>query len=467
VKWAALAAPFSLWPEAGRADRAIRRPDDAALPAAAVRAESPIELTAPPARSASRPLIPAAFRVRSFRFQWSADLLTSWAFEMETVVLGWYIVTHTGSVLLLTVFGSLQYVGTLAAPMFGVLGDRLGGRAMLCAMRAAYATLAAALTALALAGVLTPGWVLVVAGLAGIVRPNDLAMRNTLIGATIPAGHLMGALGLSRATADSARLVGALAGATLSSTLGVGRTYLFVTAFYVASLALTLGVSRGPSRTPAAGSLQPGSALAGTGRDLREGLVHVARTPVLLAMVLLAFLVNLTAYPTTNGLLPYVAQRIYHVDATGLGWLVASFAGGGLLASVATVLTTGARHPERATVVATAAWHAALLVFGHVESMGAGVVTLLVAGFAQNVAMIGVAAALLAGAEPGFRGRVMGVRTLAIYGLPTGLLLAGLLIDLLGFPLTNTLFALLGLTVTAGIGLRWRDTLWRRPRVPR
>jgi hypothetical protein len=25
-----------------------------------------------------------AFRVRSFRFQWSADLLTSWAFEMET-----------------------------------------------------------------------------------------------------------------------------------------------------------------------------------------------------------------------------------------------------------------------------------------------------------------------------------------------------------------------------------------------
>jgi hypothetical protein len=29
-----------------------------------------------------------AFRVRSFRFQWCADLLTSWAFEMETLVLG-------------------------------------------------------------------------------------------------------------------------------------------------------------------------------------------------------------------------------------------------------------------------------------------------------------------------------------------------------------------------------------------
>ncbi len=407
-------------------------------------------------------MILPAFRVRSFRFQWSADLLTSWAFEMETVVLGWYVVTHTGSVLLLTIFGSLQYVGTLAAPMFGVLGDQHGGRAMLCAMRAIYTALAALLTVLALAGALTPGWVLAVAALAGVVRPNDLAMRNTLIGATIPASHLLGALGLSRATADSARVVGALAGATLSSTLSLGHTYFFVIAFYLASLVLTLNVSR--VRTELMGAVRSPSSLAGTRRDLREGLAYVARTPTLLAMVLLAFLVNLTAYPATNGLLPYVAQRIYHVDATGLGWLVASFAGGGLVASIGTVLTTGARHSERATVVAAAAWHAALLVFGHVETMSAGVVALLIAGFAQNVSMIGVAATLLANAEPRLRGRVMGVRTLAIYGLPVGLLIAGVLIDRLGFPWTNTLFALLGLMLTGWIGFHWRDALWRRPR---
>ena len=33
----------------------------------------------------------APFRVRSFRFQWPADLLTSWGIEMENLVLGWYI----------------------------------------------------------------------------------------------------------------------------------------------------------------------------------------------------------------------------------------------------------------------------------------------------------------------------------------------------------------------------------------
>jgi MFS family permease len=153
-------------------------------------------------------LIIAAFRVRSFRFQMPADLLTSWAFEMETLILGWYVMVHTGSVLLLTVFGSLQFLGTLAAPMFGVLGDRLGGRIMLCAMRATFAILAALLMLLSLTGTLTPAWVLVVAALAGIVRPNDQVMRNSLIGETIPPAHLVGALGVSRATMDSARVAG-------------------------------------------------------------------------------------------------------------------------------------------------------------------------------------------------------------------------------------------------------------------
>ena len=223
----------------------------------------------------------APLRVRSFRFQWPADLLTSWAFEMETLILGWYVMVDTGSVLLLTTFGSLQLLGTLAAPMFGVLGDRLGGRAMLCGMRASYALLAASLMILSLADMLTPAYVLVVAALGGIVRPNDQVMRNALIGDTIPRDHLMGAVGMSRTTMDSARVAGALAGATLSATLGIGRAYVFVTIFYLASLALTFGVSRGrPVPDPSAGALPArGAALSlprpSSWREMLDGLLYV------------------------------------------------------------------------------------------------------------------------------------------------------------------------------------------------
>src|SRR3979490_3527070 len=100
----------------------------------------------------------APFRVRSFRFQWPADLLTSWGSEMENLVLGWYILVETGSVLALTLFWALQYLGTLLAPVFGMAGDRIGHRTVLCAMRAAYALVAAAVTGLAYAGALGPGF---------------------------------------------------------------------------------------------------------------------------------------------------------------------------------------------------------------------------------------------------------------------------------------------------------------------
>jgi len=381
---------------------------------------------------------------------------------METVVLGWYVMAHTGSVLLLTAFGSLQFLGTLAAPMFGVLGDRLGGRVMLCAMRATYAVLAALLTCLALAGFLAPEWVLVVAALAGLVRPNDLVMRNALIGETIPPAHLMGALGMSRATTDSARVAGALAGAGLSAALGVGYTYVFVTSFYTASLALTFGVARRPP-VPEPGAPPRGTSVAGPSgwRDLKDGLVRVATTPALLAVMLLAFLVNLTAYPVSIGLLPYVAQRVYRVDAPGLGWLVASFAFGGLLGSVTMVLTRGARHPGRATLVSAAIWYVVLFVFGHLGSLGAGLLALLVAGFVQNVAILSMTAILLAAAGDRFRGRVMGVRTLAVYGLPLGLMASGALIERIGYRPTIGALAVIGLAFTLLIAVRWRASLWR------
>src|SRR5213075_2645695 len=98
----------------------------------------------------------APFQVRSFRFQWPADLLTSWGIEMENLVLGWYILVETGSVLALTLYWALQYLGTLLAPAFGMAGDRIGQRTIICAMRAGYTILGTAVTALAFAGALQP-----------------------------------------------------------------------------------------------------------------------------------------------------------------------------------------------------------------------------------------------------------------------------------------------------------------------
>jgi MFS family permease len=409
-------------------------------------------------------LILAPFRVRSFRFQWPADLLTSLAFEMETIVLSWYVMVETGSVLLLTAFGSLLFLGTLAAPMFGVLSDRLGARTLMAAMRAIYTGLAALLMLLALTGRLSPLWVFVIAVPGGIVRPNDQVLRNILVGETMSSADLMGALGLSRATMDSARVVGALTGAALFASLGLGAAYVLVVTLYVAATLLTFGVAqRRPVAVPVGPQHGASPATAGVSglRDLIEGLLHVWRTPALVGALWLAFLINLTAYPISGGLLAYIARAVYHTDATGLGQLSASFSAGALVGSMALVLTGGPRRPARAMLVYAAMWYAVLLAFGFVERLGGGLAALFVAGIVQSVAMISMAAWLLAVVGDRFRGRVMGVRMLAVYGLPLGLLAAGALIDLIGYTRTVTALAVTGLAFTALIGVRWRASLWR------
>jgi predicted MFS family arabinose efflux permease len=406
----------------------------------------------------ARPSALAPFRIRSYRFQWHADLLTSWAFEMETLILGWYVLVETGSVLLLTLFASLSYTGTLIAPMLGVVGDRIGHRDLLAMMRATYAVLAATLMTLALTGHLSPLYVLVIVAVMGLVRPSDLGVRGALVATIMPSDQLIGAISVSRTTMDTARIAGALSGAGLFASLGMGAAYMAIVSLYVVATVLTLCVVA-PSTPHPTGDGADGALRRSPLRDLREGVAYVWTTPSMRAAIWIAFLANLTAYPFTNGLLPYIARAVYGTSQTGLGYLSASFALGSLVGSIALSVVGGVRV-ARLMIGATVMWYAILLVFAHMQSVPAAIACLLLAGFSQSLCMISIAVILMRTASEHFRGRVMGVRMLVIYSLPLGLLAAGTLIDEVGFAATATLYATAGLALLMAIVLHWRADLW-------
>src|SRR4051812_44587503 len=264
----------------------------------------------------ARPSVLAPFRSRNYRFQWPADLLTSSAFEMETLILGWYVLVETGSVLLLLLFRAVSFAGTLIAPVFGVIGDRIGHRNLLAMMRALYPLLAATLMSLALSGQLRPVYVFVIAAMMGLVRSSDQGVREALVATVMPHHQLIGAMSMSRATMDVARIAGALSGAGLFALLGMGAAYVAIAGLYFVSTLLTLCIVTPPNAHPdpeAAGIVRQQSPL----RDLREGVAYVWTSPRMLAVMWLAFLANLTAYPLSTGLLPYVARDIYGADQTG------------------------------------------------------------------------------------------------------------------------------------------------------
>jgi hypothetical protein len=60
------------------------------------------------------------------------------------------------------------------------------------------------------------------------------------------------------------------------------------------------------------------------------------------------------------------------------------------------------------------------------------------------------------------RGRVMGMRVLAVWGLPLGLLASGPIIAGLGYTACTVIYASLGLAATLAIGHHTRRALWHR-----
>ncbi len=396
----------------------------------------------------------APFSVRSFRFQWPADLATSWAFEMEVLILGWYVLVESGSVMMLVIYGALQYSGSVLSPLLGVASDRLGCRRLMLITRGIYAALALAMTMLAATGVLTPAIVLVLASIGGVLRPSDLMLRNALIAQTLPSEMLIGALGLSRTTYDSARIAGALAGVGLLGAFGMVPAYAVITVMYVLSFLLTLGVAGRPGSHEAP-RLSPL-------RDLHDAVLQVWRTPEVFGAMSVAFIVNFFSYPFVLGLLPYIAREIYGVDQFSLGVLGASFSAGALIGSTLLGSNRISLGAGRSMLIFACVWFVLTFAFGRVTSMAGGVAILALVGLAQSLCITPLAAVMLRGAHEEFLSRVMGMRILAIMGLPLGLLVSGPVIDAIGFTATSTVYSIAGLCITVFVAVRWRAVLWSK-----
>ena len=388
-----------------------------------------------------------SFGIRGFRFQWSADALSNWAGEMETLILGWYVLVETDSPFLLGLFGAMRWGGTLLSPLYGVLADRVDRRLMLVGLRLIFALLASGLMVLGLTGALVPWHVFAIAGAGGMIRMADNVVRQSLIADVVPARMLLNASGLGRTTQDLARIAGAFAGAALFSLLGFGPAYVGVTAFYLASVLLALGITvwgsaLRPSREPPL-------------KALRRGAAYMLRRPVVMGVMALAFLVNLTAFPLAIGLMPVLARDVFALDENGLAQLVAVTAGGALVGSVAVAGLGRVARPERLMVAAIVVWYGLLLAISRVGAMGAALPLLGLMGAVTSAAMITGMVVLLGTTARRFRGRIMGVRMLAVYGLPIGLVAGGFLSERYGVQDALGMFALAGLAGTVAAVLVW------------
>ncbi len=194
--------------------------------------------------------------------------------------------------------------------------------------------------------------------------------------------------------------------------------------------------------------------------NLRQAASYVRKEELILALLLMAFVVNLTGFPLNNGLMPVFARDVLGTGSTGLGQLLGAYSAGSAAGSATIAALARFGRPGRAIVLAAVAWHGSMAVLAGAQWFGAALIVATIVGFAQSFTMVTMAMTLLGATSPEIRGRVMGLRSLAVYGLPVGLLASGATADAFGASTALLINGAVGVTVAIAISL-WLRRLWK------
>ena len=373
---------------------------------------------------------------------------------MELLVLSWFVVTETESPFLLGLFGALRFFGALFGAAFGVVVDRSNRRRLLIGVRMVFVALSAAILLLVLTERLQPWHVFILTGFGGLARALDNITRQTLLADIVRREELINAMALTRTGADASQMVGPLVGGALLSRFDMGPAVAAIVAVYLMSAASAF-LLRPTSPAPA-------QSAPSMWRHLAEGGRYIRNHDAVLALILFSFLINLAAFPLTHGMMPIFAQDVLNTGPMGLAALSSAVAAGAFAGSFGLAARSHVARPGIFVTLAVVGWLASLLLFSQSHWLGLSLAILLVAGVGQSFSLVTMDTSLLRLAPVELRGRIMGVRSMAVYGLPMGLLMVGALAGILGGPAALAICTVGGVALTVLIATRLRG-LWALP----
>jgi MFS family permease len=370
-----------------------------------------------------------AFRHRNYRLFYAGQgtsLIGTW---MQQVAQAWLVLELTDEPLALGLVAAAQFTPVLVLGLFGgIVADALPKRRTLMIVQAAMMALAVTLFALTATGVVEVWMILVLALLLGVCNAFDMPVRQAFAAELVGRDDMPSAIGLSAAMFNASRIIGPAIGGLVIAAAGVKAAFLLNAVSFGAVL-VAYGVMRPAELYPLARAPRPGSA-AEVFRSLRDGLVYVRRTPVVLLGVTTVGLVSLFAM-NFQVLVPILARDVLEVGAEGFGFLMAASGVGSLIASVWLAFGRGIR--PRVIVGGAILIGASVAALGMTTSYPVAAALLFFAG------MGGIAMAVSANmtnqltAPDELRGRVIGVHTTIFLGsTPIGGIVAGMIASIAG-----------------------------------
>ncbi len=385
----------------------------------------------------------AILKERNFALVWSSVWTVQTGNQMEALVLAWYVLEFTGSPFLVGLIASARMGLNFLALFSGAIADRLPRHRLLAVVELILTGLGLSILALMLTGLLEVWHLFAITLGAGLVRIFQMPSAQALIGDTLPPDKISNGAALSSMAQNLSTILGPFIGGLLYKTWGPEGGYTAVSLLYFTSAICAFFVR--PIRISS--SQREGSVLG----TVMEGLRYVKGQQVLWATLAIAVIINLTGWPFHTALLAIFAGNVLETGPDGLGLLTASFGIGALGGSIAWASFRNLRHVGKLMILAVVIWHGSMLVFALSTSMYLSMAILLVTGMAFSSTQVMMLTAMLRITQAEYRGRVLGLRVLAIYAYAFGGAGAGWLAGFYSAPIAAVIIGITGIVCTCGL----------------
>jgi MFS family permease len=349
------------------------------------------------------------------------SLMGTW---MQNTALSWVVYQLTGSKVLLGVVSAASSAPMLfLSPYGGSLADRHPKRRLLLFTQTGMMLLAFGLAALAFAGWLRPGLIILISTLSGIAMSFDMPARQSFLVEISSRQDLMNAISLNSAIVNSARVVGpAVAGLVMSRTSPAVCFFLNALSFVAVITGLLL--MRLDHLPPPQSERRPG--------HLREGFRHVLQSRRLRIVFNLFAVVGIFGW-SYSVLMPALATDILHLKERGFGLLLGANGVGALAGALTTAAFGGSFPPRKLAFTGLYLFSAMLLIIAAFPFWHVTMICLVFAGCGMMLFFSTINTVIQTSVPDSLRGRIMGIWALVFGGMtPLGSLQAGTISQYLG-----------------------------------
>ena len=364
---------------------------------------------------------------------------------METVVVVWYVLNLTDSPFLVGLTASARLGFNFLALFAGATADIVPRRILMVVIQSVLAALALVMLVLIVAVLIEVWHIFMITLVAGLARIFQMPTAQSLAVDSVEPLRISNAVALINAGSNIALVGGPIVGGVLFDRVGPEGAYVLVAALYISSGFATLAM--GSTRVSERQKRESVLAL------VAEGLRYVKGEQLLWSALLIAVIFNITGFTFHTTLVPIFTRDVLDQDSVGLGILISSFGIGGLVGSMFWAAMPDLRHTGMLCILVVCGWHFTMIVFAASTNFYLSVGILVVTGMLFSSSLVLVLTVLMKTGLPEFRGRLMGLRTLAIYAHAFGSLAAGAAAGVLGAPTTAVLSGIIGISMMFALAL--------------